>query len=320
MTDAGRSWYDTSCLYFVFSEYPNNTQAGGKLMFCNSCGREIEDGSAFCGFCGVPLENSQQRSEIQQDQQVQQAPKKKRKKGCLISVIVLLAILIGLGYLAASLLGLFGPKNLGVKYDEGDYSSAMEKIGTEIIYEDMSGAELREHTRDLKKDNVQYPIADYEWIHENFERRQFELTENEATAFINEIAPAFFWFERVQIDVEKGGEVSASGTLRLRKALEDNYPDLIDQVPFPVFKKVNLYASGGISISDNELSLSADEFKTGAISGISAEMLNDNARYFEPLYTSVPGLEIYSLEITDDGKIAVDALIPQRTTVRRIGG
>lgn len=300
-------------------------------MFCKDCGKEIEDGSTFCGTCGAPTNANMQvpqsqtqyapippQDTMQRSGYAEAVPKKKRKKGCLISLIVLVVLLLGLVYLAASLFGFWGPKNLGVDYDEGDFSSAMEKIGTEVIYEDMSGTELREYTRDLKKKNIQYPIADYEWIHEDYQRRQFELTSSEATAFINEIAPAFFWFERVQIDASADGVVRASGTLRLRKAMEDHYPDLIDEVPFPVFKKVNLYARGGIEINNNELSLSSDDFKTGAIPGISSGMLNENAQYFEPLYTSVPGLEIYSLIITDDGKIAVDALIPQRSTIRRI--
>ena len=30
---------------------------GGNLMKCSNCNKEIEDGSAFCAFCGAKVEN-----------------------------------------------------------------------------------------------------------------------------------------------------------------------------------------------------------------------------------------------------------------------
>ena len=175
-----------------------------------------------------------------------------------------------------------------------------------------------EYTKSLKASGDKYPIGDYEWIHSDYQEKSFELTSEEATALINEIAPAFFWFENAQIKILDNGKVEAAGTLLLAKGLNDLYPDLVDQVPFPVFEKVNLAAGGGIGIVENRLTLSADSFMTGPVEGISAEMLNDNAGFFEPLYTSVPGLIIHKLEVTSRGTFQVDALIPQRTEVRRI--
>ncbi|NCC49410.1 MAG: hypothetical protein EOM13_10205 [Clostridia bacterium] len=242
---------------------------------------------------------------------------KKRRTGCLIVIIILLILLLAIAGLAAMVFGLFGPKNLGVEYTEADYQSAMEKIGTEIIFDGQEGDNLRELTLELKEDGTQYPVAEFDWQHDNFQRRSFELTPEEATALCNEIAPAFYWFERTQVDILPGGIVEASGTLRLRKALQDHYPELIDEVPFPIFRKVNLYARGGIEIRENSLDLAPDTFRTGPIEGISTDMLDENAHYFEPLYTSIPGLVIHSLEVTDEGTFAVDATIPQRTTVTR---
>lgn len=244
-------------------------------------------------------------------------PRKKKRTGCLIAIIILLILLLAVAGLAAMVFGLFGPKDLGVDYTEADYQSAMTKIGTVIIFDGLEGDALRAKTLELKADKTEYLIDDYDWQQADFQRRTFELTPEEATALCNEIAPAFYWFEQTQVDILPGGAVEASGTLRLRKALQDHYPDLMDEVPFPVFRKVNLYASGGIEISENNLDLAPDTFRTGPIEGISTKMLDENAHYFEPLYTSIPGLIIHSLEVTEDETFAVDATIPQRITVTR---
>lgn len=243
--------------------------------------------------------------------------KKKKHTGCLVVTIILLVILAGIGWLAASLFGLFGPKDLGVQYTEADYQSAMDKIGTQVTFDGKSGDELRAYTLEVKKSRQKLAVEDYEWVHTDFQEKSFELTPAEATALLNEIAPGFYWFRNQQIQILNDGQVEASGTLLLNKALRDLYPDLLDKVPFPVFPQINLYARGGISIQENSLTLHAQKFRTGPIEGISAEMLNENASYFEALYTSVPGLIIHSLEVNDAGNFAVEALIPQQTVITK---
>jgi len=319
-------------------------------MYCQNCGSEIPDQVLFCTQCGArtaapqnpggssvaapdqtavtspqppPPNNTQPlyppQAYVQQPFPVNDtpSPRKKKKKGCLIVLIILLVILAALGFLAASLLGLFGPKDLGVTYTEADYQSALDKIGTDITFDGMQGDDLRSYTRQIKKDGTKLEIDDYTWEHSNFQEKSFELTPAEATALLNEIAPGFYWFENQQIQIGRDGQVEASGTLLLNKAMNDFYPELKSKVPFDVFPRVNLYAKGGISISENDLTLSAETFKTGPIEGISATMLNENADYFAVLYTSVPGLVIHRLEVTDDGNFAVDALIPQTTVISK---
>ncbi len=266
-----------------------------------------------------PQMNPNQQQYIQHPQMnMQQSypiPKKKKRPGCFIVVIILLAVLGAGIYFVLSLFGIIGSKNLGVKYTEADYKSAMKKIGTEVTFEGKSGTDLRDFTKGLKKTGEKYPIADYEWKHSDYQEKSFELTSEEASAFLNEVAPAIWWFEDQQIHVLPGGEIEASGTALLKKAINDLYPELEEVIPFPMFEKVNLYAKGRISIKENQLDLQADTFKTGPIEGISAQILNENANYFESLYTSVPGLIIHSLEINDNGKIKIDALIPQKTEI-----
>jgi len=242
-------------------------------------------------------------------------PKKKKRPGCFIAVLILLAILGAGTYFVLSLFGMIGSKNLGVQYTEADYQSAMGKIGTDIIFEGKSGTDLRDLSKELKKTGEKLPIADYEWKHSDYQEKSFTLTSEEASAFLNEVAPAIWWFEDQQIHVLPDGEIEASGTALLKKAMNDLYPELVQMIPFPMFDKVNLYAKGRISIKENQLDLQADTFKTGPIEGISAKMLNENAYYFEKLYTSVPGLIIHSLEVNRSGEIEVDALIPQLTEI-----
>ena len=316
-------------------------------MFCQNCGSQIPNKAQFCAQCGAqtdaagPVEpagasadqmmqpGAQQLSpvysQVSQSAYAQQPvpatvplAKKEKKTGCLIAIIILLVILSAVAFFAASLLGLFGPKNLGVTYTEADYQSALGKIGTDITFDGRRGDDLRSYTQQIKKDGMKLEIDDYTWEHADFQEKSFELTPAEATAFVNEIAPGFYWFENQQIQIGSDGQVEASGTLLLNKAMNDFYPELISKVPFDVFPRVNLYAKGGISIIENDLSLSAETFRTGPIEGISTTMLNENADYFAVLYTSVPGLVIHRLEVTDDGNFAVDALIPQTTVISKI--
>lgn len=305
-------------------------------MFCQNCGSQIPDKVQFCAQCGAkadaagPVDPAYTPAPSPAyappptpaytpapSPAYAPPPKKKKKTGCLIAIIILLVILVAVAFFAASLLGLFGPKNLGVTYTEADYQSALDKIGTDITFDGMRGDDLRSYTQQIKKDGTKLEIDDYTWEHTDFQEKSFELTPAEATALLNEIAPGFYWFENQQIQIGSDGQVEASGTLLLNKAMNDFYPELKSKVPFDVFPRVNLYAKGGISISENDLSLSAETFRTGPIEGISTTMLNENADYFAVLYTSVPGLVIHRLEVTDDGNFAVDALIPQTTVISK---
>jgi hypothetical protein len=75
-------------------------------MFCQSCGQQIPDGSRFCPNCGYQYSQSQtpaqpaaQQPVYQQpvyQQPVYQQPAKRKKKGCLIAVIVGLAVIAAL--------------------------------------------------------------------------------------------------------------------------------------------------------------------------------------------------------------------------------
>lgn len=293
-------------------------------MLCNHCGNQMNENAKFCVACGYKTANGQRpvkasvmEGSTRNSQKTSKGPKKKRGMGCLVVLVIVLGIIGVVGYFAANVFGLLPPKNLGITYTEADFQSALAKIGTEIVFEGKSGDELRAYTKQLKKEGTKFSIDDFEWYHSDYQRKQFELTSQEATAFLNEIAPGFWWFENQQIKVLSDGTIEASGTGLLRKALNDLHPHLIGVIPIPIFERVNLYAKGRISINENNLYLNAESFSIGGIAAVSATDLNQNAHYFEALYKSVPGLVIHSLEVKDNGNIAVDALIPQKIEGRR---
>lgn len=316
-------------------------------MFCRNCGQSLPDNTVFCTNCGTKTANLNRADSKAEainvlpvssqlpaafrpgavspsdvphpDAPLNPVIKKKKKKhvALWISLTILMVILLGAGYLIASLFGVFGPKDLGVKYTEKDYQSALTKIGTQTTFDKMSGDELRQYNIDIKKSGTKMVISDYTWEFSDYQEKNFELTPEEATAFINEIAPGFFWLEDQQVNILKDGSVEASGTLLAAKAISELYPELKDLIPVSVPEKLDLYAAGGISIKENVLTLDAKEFKSGIISPVSAQTLNENAFYFEALYTSVPGLVIHSLEVNDQGNFEVSALIPQTAAITK---
>lgn len=72
-------------------------------MYCQKCGAELSEGANFCNSCGTRLEAARQQApqSYQQDGIPQQpAVKAKRKKGCLIPILIALALIIVLIVLA----------------------------------------------------------------------------------------------------------------------------------------------------------------------------------------------------------------------------
>ena len=62
-------------------------------MNCKECGNKISEGAAFCDKCGSAVgENAQQA--VPQQQNTPQLPKKKKGKGCLVSVLAVVGFFI----------------------------------------------------------------------------------------------------------------------------------------------------------------------------------------------------------------------------------
>ena len=69
-------------------------------MNCKECGNRIGEGAAFCDKCGSAVgENAQQA--IPQQQNAPQLPKKKKGKGCLVSVLAVVGFFIIVGIITS---------------------------------------------------------------------------------------------------------------------------------------------------------------------------------------------------------------------------
>jgi hypothetical protein len=237
-------------------------------------------------------------------------------KGKLILGLVFAVIVIGAVGAYASF-SLLGPKDLGVEYTKEDYNSAMEKTGMTIEFEGMTGEELEE----FKETGGKESINDYNFEFSEYERKEFTLNAAESTALLNEIAPAFWWFDDLQVKVSPDGTMEGSSTADIKRLKEDLFADVAGDVPIPLPDTLNIYSKGKISVTNNQLNAEPESFKLGPVSlpdkylePGSVEVMED---YIPRIYTVVPGLEINSLSSNENGEFVFDGVIPQKVSVTK---
>lgn len=262
-----------------------------------------------------------------------------KKKGSKIKgfiFLILILVLSGSAFYVYSGLSLFKPKDLGVSYTPADYSRALEKTGIEII---VDGQRITWQTQSTLADGQTFEqsaayllgvignpgpekkmINDYNFEFSDFERKTFTLTNQEATAFLNGIAPSFFWFDTIQVKSLQGGKVEASSTLNTKKIMTELYSDVADKIPIPLPDRVNIYGIASVSVTNNRLSWYPDSFYLGPVS-LPERYMNDSTiqavePYLQRLYTVVPGFEIISLTTQGNG-FFVDAVFPQKVVVTK---
>ena len=244
------------------------------------------------------------------------APKKKKHIGRWIALILLLAVVGAVGWFIGTL-SLFGPKDLGVDYTMADFNNAMAKTGIKINFNNMSDAELEQFKADLKGKKLN--IDDYNWEFTDYQRKTFALSPSEATALLNEIAPNFWWFDNLQVNILPDGTMEGSSTADIKRLKTDLFSDVADQIPIPLPDKVNIYSKGVVSITDNTLTGNPEKFNVGPLPLPDQFMTPDSvdtiASYSERIYTKIPGLEINSLGADADGNFAFDGVIPQSVTI-----
>lgn len=296
-------------------------------MFCSKCGSQLEENTNFCTKCGQKAQNSTPQKPQMQNQFIgqqppppytnppdpiqAQKPPKKRHTGCLIIFMMLLCIVGGLAYVLASAFFL-PPKNLGVKYTKKDYVNAIDKIGVKINFNGKSGETMEAGKENYRNKNLY--IDDYNWELSDYQEKQFELTPSEATALLNEIAPGFWWFDNLQVNIRSDGTMEGSSTADIAKLKVDLYKDIADKIPIPIPDKVNLYGVGKITITNNKLISMPEKLTLGSVPLPEQYMTDDSVEvissYLERLYTVVPGLEIISLKANDEGNFEFDGIIP----------
>jgi len=251
--------------------------------------------------------------------------KKKKHIGRWITLAVLLVIVCVVVWIFGSFTGnIFGliqvkPKDLGVKYTQTDYNSAMSKIGTQITYDGKTGTELEQYKK--TNGNKDLNINDYNFVFSDYQPKSFELTPAEATALLNGIAPGLFWFDNVQVNVLPDGTMEGSSTANVAKLKGELFSDVSSQIPIPLPNTLNIYSKGNLSITNNKISATPQDVQLGAVAlpsqYMTADSVNTISGYINRIYTVVPGLQINSLKANSNGNIQFDGVIPQQVTVTK---
>lgn len=240
--------------------------------------------------------------------------KGKTKYVFAVAGVLILGSLFG----AYASFSLMGPKDLGVRYTYEDYLSALEKTGIQVEYEGMTGAELEEYK---KKNAEKKSIHDYNFEFSDYERKQFTLSNEEATALLNELAPGFWWFDDLQVKVLPDGTMEGSSKADIARLKTDLYSDVADDVPLPLPDKLNIYSKGKITVKNNQLNGDPETFYLGPVSMpdkyLEDESISTMEEYFPRIYTVVPGLEIISLTSNSEGEFVFDGIIPQQVSVTK---
>ena len=260
----------------------------------------------------------EQSENIQNNNSQSFAPKKKKKRiGCFITLGIFLIILGVIFWIVGSVF-FFKPKDLGVRYTEADYKSAIEKTGISITFDGKTGQTLEQYKKDSKGKKLD--IKDYNWDFSDYKRETVTLTAAEASALLDNIAPSFWWFKNVQVKALPNGIMEGSSTLDL-SILDDLIGEKKALIPFDVPKtsKIIIYSKGALSIKENKISASPDVFNVGPFQ-LSNDVLNDEnisimEEEFAKIYTIVPDLKIHSLTADANGNFVFDGTYPHSVNI-----
>lgn len=261
----------------------------------------------------------------------QPMPKKKRHVGLFVFLGILIVLAGVIIYMLGSL-SLFKPKNLGIDYEISDYNSVVQKLGMHITA-DLGNGKTYDNASVLSGDldtdvfgaisdeneGEKLSYKDYNWTFSNYQPKTMSLTPEEVTAFFNEIAPSFWWFDNTQVKVDADGKIITSSTADIQKIVSDLYPDIAGDIPIPLPGRVNLYTEGDFSVTNNQITMVPEVFKVGPISvpeeyleGEGLVMLSDGLGRF---ITIIPGLQINSAGLDADGNFYFDGIVPTEVSI-----
>lgn len=110
-------------------------------MFCDKCGREIANGSTFCGFCGAPAPSEDvpeqpQYGGYQYEQYEQYPPKSSARRAWIIPVVVAGICCITLAAVAGIVI--FSDKGDDNKSDDGTVQAAEVQTAQQAQEESLS--------------------------------------------------------------------------------------------------------------------------------------------------------------------------------------
>ncbi|MHB1454777.1 MAG: zinc ribbon domain-containing protein [Saccharofermentanales bacterium] len=326
-------------------------------MFCTKCGANLVDGAKFCTQCGAqfpsaeaPVQDSgpatppvyqqpiQQQPQYQQpayqqpiyQQTAQAVPKKKRHVGLYVMLGILILIAGAIAYMLGSL-SLFKPKNLGISYTQADFNSVVQKLGLHVTA-DLGNGETYDNMPILTGDATAKPDStitgetlknklsykDYKWEFSNYQPKSVTLTPAEVTAFFNEIAPSFWWFDKTQVKIAPDGTIITSSQADIEKIISELYPDVAEFIPIPLPGSANLYTEGDFSITDNQITMNPEVLKVGPVGVPEKYLQGDNldalSGFLDRFYTIIPDLQINNAG-AKDGVFIFDGVIPTEVSI-----
>jgi hypothetical protein len=316
-------------------------------MFCSNCGAKIDDTATFCGQCGTktgvpsgaPAAPPPPAYAPPPPAYAQPAyappppppPPKKKRHGCLIAFLVfLLVVAVAVGAVLAVLNGWF----IAPGYSSKDFASAMDKIGLTIDFEGKDEAAYAAWIKSHKGQKVY--IEDYEFVFSDYEERSFSLTEGEANAFCNLIAPNMSWFDKVKLKINDDGSISGDFKVDFAKIKKEIIPDLIGEIPDAVMKFLpgafTLSTRGSPKIVENQVVME-EPLSVFNIGPLPLQPIIQQANGGEPLdeetrqgiydvagriYEMIPDLRIHFLGV-EDGEFVFSGYMPTHVTVTEKG-
>ena len=319
-------------------------------MFCQNCGKDMESGTMFCTECGAKNVETQPAAPIAPPPSTTQAPpppyqpptrfaqqsnyqpqyKKKKPVGLLIFISILLLIICGLVFVLGSIMW-FPPKDLGVKYTQTDFNSAIRKTGIHITADLGNGetfdnkpiltggatAKAKSTISDSTRSNgLSYKKFNFKFS--KYKHKVFQLTPSEATAFFNDIAPEFFWFTKIQLKINADGTLVTSSNANIKKMKQELFGDVAGKIPFPLPDKINLYTESKFSITKNKISMVPKVFESGVLSLPNEYRSGSNLKafcgYLDRFYKVVPGLKVNKAGVKN-GQFYFDGILPTEISV-----
>ena len=273
-------------------------------MNCTKCGAEIPDGNKFCESCGNPVEtNVTPATSVT-------TKKPKKKRGCLIALLIFLGVIcILIACVAIFLPGFFGPKNLGIKTSKEAYDSALTKLNYQKDPSPSTGS-----------------ADDYKYTYGEIKEVKTALTSEELTSFINYNRPEYYAVKDAQIKINNDGSVEFSGSIDtdyfMNKVLGDEYTeeDIAEKFPFikVIPDSLNVYAQFSGEISDNKSE--QFEFSNIELMGVSLptdiygtdsakDSINSAVNDFLASTTEKTGGTYDSIKV-ENGELKIDANLP----------
>lgn len=228
----------------------------------------------------------------------------------------------------------FGPKDLGIRYTQKDFNRVMKDVGVSIKAdfgdgtkydntEILNGSETATgYISESGKKAVKIKKLDYKnynWEFSNYQKKTVRVTQEEATAVLNEIAPPYFWLTDTQVKIEPDKSIKFSSSLNLRNIIRDIFHSLADKIPIKLPEKLNINLEGKFSIKNNTIG-SPPTKATSSIYTVPEKYLTDKniatfVSYFTDLFNELDlKIDVESLTI-ENGEFVFVGTVPTEVKV-----